>query len=98
MKYIVSILLLSISTAVYSQRLEHADFQASGYSPDAGNSGVQRMPNNNATIRQQLNQLLPESQVWDLNFAKSGNCPDGGTVYCFATEGDDLYIGGDFFW
>ena len=36
------------------------------------------------------------AQTWDPNIAKYGNNPDGMTVTCFAEDGDNLYIGGDF--
>jgi hypothetical protein len=44
----------------------------------------------------ELKGALPEAQTWDAAIAKRGNNPDGWTVRCFASEGDDLYIGGDF--
>src|SRR2546421_1078694 len=40
--------------------------------------------------------MSPEALSWDAVIGKAANAPDGGTVYCFASEGDDLYLGGDF--
>jgi trimeric autotransporter adhesin len=38
----------------------------------------------------------PASLSWDATIAGYGNNPDGMTVKCFASEGNDLYIAGDF--
>ncbi|HWF44842.1 MAG TPA: hypothetical protein VG537_09390, partial [Candidatus Kapabacteria bacterium] len=38
----------------------------------------------------------PASLTWDATIANFGNNPDGMTVKCFAADGNDLYIGGDF--
>ncbi|MDP4198016.1 MAG: T9SS type A sorting domain-containing protein [Bacteroidota bacterium] len=40
--------------------------------------------------------MLPEGLTWDGTIGSGPNSPNGGSVRCFASDGDDLYIGGDF--
>jgi hypothetical protein len=47
-------------------------------------------------VLSKLHEAFPEAQSWDPTIAALGNNVDGWAVKCFAADGDDLYIGGDF--
>src|SRR5437868_11826928 len=77
------LLLLSFSAPLFSQSF-------------GGSSGPHREGRISDSRDRPIDRDVPLAMSWDATIGKLSNRPDGATIHCFASEGDDLYIAGDF--
>lgn len=96
LKLVLAAGVVALSSPIFGQSVFHASahdafngarFTSSSHSehepPD--------IPNHN-----RLWQTQPQALVWDATIGSDANSPGGGTISAFASEGDDLYLAGDF--